>query len=121
MSTSGVSSGRRPNFSALKTCRSVKRPSPVALSGVRLRGRVVKQGFAPGVQAHEGGILNSWSGTITPASQPFAAGLENPPWQSPQAWVMTENLPRVTSPGDAGERREPAPSAPAVDRVHAPI
>ena len=82
MTTSGVFSGRSPKRSALKSCRSVKRPIPVSLSGVRLRGRVVKHPFAAGSTPHGGGpILKSTGGSDAPrpARKPLAAGLLPPP------------------------------------------
>ena len=51
ISTSAVSPGLKPYRMALKICRSLKRPMPVVLCGVRLRGRVIQQGSAPGCSA----------------------------------------------------------------------
>jgi hypothetical protein len=85
ISTSGVSPGRSPCRIALKICLSLNRPIPVALSGVRFRGRVLK-----------GPIWNSWSAVRTPASHPSAAGVGTPPlWQSPQPCSMTRYRPRA--------------------------
>ena len=78
ISTSAVSPGRSPYRRELKICRSLKRPIPVVLSGVRFRGRVMKHGSAPGSVAHAP-MGNSWAGLVIPASQPSAAGFPRPP------------------------------------------
>src|ERR1019366_1264539 len=96
MSASGGSSGRSPERRALKICRSVNRPRPVALSGVRLRGRVVKHGLPSGCATEQAPIWNSCTGLITPASQPFAPGSLPPPWHPPQSWLITSCRPSST-------------------------
>src|SRR5690242_5891563 len=68
-------------------------------SGVRLRGRVVKQPFAAGSIPHGGGpILKSTGGSDAPrpARNPFADGSLPPPWHSPHACEITRYRPRST-------------------------
>jgi hypothetical protein len=77
----------------LKICRSLKRPIPVVLSGVRLRGRVTN-----------GPIWKSIVVSRIPTSHPSCDGFSAPPWHALHAADAASSRPRISCAARSGAR-----------------